>query len=214
MAGVPWGAGWQRAPPSSPHKAGRTVGSSFFSHSLQKACSPGASGHRPVHWGHPSGRGGAGGAGRAPRLAHCGRPPHSADWRFSRLAPCGPDSPNTSLGDEQAPVQTRTHSSSLLRLQARAQRTGEGSAGGEPRLLESVQGSQAWFSLARGDGHCSGWCTTGEARSTERGGSVTGPQEDIGQKWEENLEAKERKTAWRKPQEARGPPSTYLLTLP
>ena len=36
-------------------------------------------------------------AGRAPRLAHCGQPPCSADWRFSRLAPCGPDSPDASL---------------------------------------------------------------------------------------------------------------------
>lgn len=42
----------------------------------------------------PQRRGWREGAGRAPRLAHCGGPPRSADWRFSRLAPCGPDGPS------------------------------------------------------------------------------------------------------------------------
>ena len=36
VAGVPWGAGWQRAPPSSPHRAGRTAGSSFSATACKK----------------------------------------------------------------------------------------------------------------------------------------------------------------------------------
>lgn len=48
----------------------------------------GAVGHQPVHWGHPSGEEAT---GRTLRPAHCGRPPCSADPRFSCLAPCGPD---------------------------------------------------------------------------------------------------------------------------
>lgn len=126
VAGVLWGAGWQGAPPL-PHTelAGQPV-HVLFSHSLQKACSPQSHGPlaSPLGTSLREGRGGRGRAG--PRLAHCGQPPFSVDWRFSCLAPCGPDSPNTSLQGERAPAQTRTHSLSSPRLRARAQGEGMG----------------------------------------------------------------------------------------
>ena len=120
VAGILWGAGWQGAPPL-PHTelAGQPV-QVLFSHSLQKACSPQSHGPlaSPLGTSLREGRGGRDRAG--PRLAHCGQPPCSVDWRFSCLAPCGPDSPNTSLQGERAPAQTRTHSLSSPRLRARA----------------------------------------------------------------------------------------------
>ena len=121
--GVPAGKGHLPLPHTE--LAGQPV-HVLFSHSLQKACSPQSHGPlaSPLGTSLREGRAGRGRAG--PRLAHCGQPPCSVDWRFSCLAPCGPDSPNTSLQGERAPAQTRTHSLSSLRLRARAQGEGKG----------------------------------------------------------------------------------------
>ena len=152
-----------------------------------------ATGHWPVHWGHPSGKGGLGGAGRAPRLAHCGQPPCSVDWRFSRLAPCGPDGPNTSLWGKRAPAQTRTHSSSSLRLRARAQGGGTGREQ-RSRCRAPGRGSQSRQSRE---------CAEPEPGIPREADPSAELLEEVGQKWKrscgkgrERLCTEERTGSW------------------
>lgn len=123
VAGVLWVCRLARGTSPSPHRAGRTAGSmSFQPQPAESAWLP----QSYLATGQSTGTSLEGREGRRGSAGPgCGTAAsHPSPWTggFPCLAPCGPDSPNTSLQGERAPAQTRNSQLELPKAQSQGSR--------------------------------------------------------------------------------------------